>query len=82
MQRNFVHKLKAFADNKFNLYKMMISHFDRVENIMGKGENAIYQHVFLFFSMISKGSFFRVVNPFPNKPWFLYVCSASLLKTL
>ena len=21
-------------------------------------------------------------NPFPNKPWFLHVCSASLLKTL
>ena len=24
----------------------------------------------------------RSVNPFPNKPWFLLVCSASLLKTL
>ena len=23
-----------------------------------------------------------VVNPFPNKPWFLRVCSVSLLKTL
>ena len=22
------------------------------------------------------------VNPFPNKPWFLRVCSADLLKTL
>ena len=22
------------------------------------------------------------INPFPNKPWFLLVCSASLLKTL
>ena len=22
------------------------------------------------------------VNPFPNKPWFLHVCSTSLLKTL
>ena len=22
------------------------------------------------------------VNPFPNKPWFLRVCSTSLLKTL
>ena len=21
-------------------------------------------------------------NPFPNKPWFLHVCSTSLLKTL
>ena len=24
----------------------------------------------------------RVLNPFPNKPWFLRVCSKSLLKTL
>ena len=24
----------------------------------------------------------RKVNPFPNKPWFLRVCSTSLLKTL
>ena len=23
-----------------------------------------------------------LVNPFPNKPWFLCVCSTSLLKTL
>ena len=22
------------------------------------------------------------INPFPNKPWFLRVCSTSLLKTL
>ena len=25
---------------------------------------------------------FRCLNPFPNKPWFLRVCSTSLLKTL
>ena len=24
----------------------------------------------------------RSINPFPNKPWFLHVCSTSLLKTL
>ena len=29
------------------------------------------------FSFLSKW-----FNPFPNKPWFLYVCSRSLLKTL
>ena len=23
-----------------------------------------------------------LINPFPNKPWFLRVCSKSLLKTL
>ena len=25
---------------------------------------------------------FVSINPFPNKPWFLHVCSTSLLKTL
>ena len=28
------------------------------------------------------GHKFPVLNPFPNKPWFLRVCSTSLLKTL
>ena len=30
-------------------------------------------------TLFSKAFFF---NPFPNKPWFLRVCSRSLLKTL
>ena len=25
---------------------------------------------------------YGIFNPFPNKPWFLRVCSTSLLKTL
>ena len=33
-------KLRAFADNKLNVTKMIISVFDRVENIVGKGEIA------------------------------------------
>ena len=33
-------KLKAFADGKLNVTKMIISVFDRVENIVGKGEIA------------------------------------------
>ena len=41
-------KLKAFADNKVNIAKMTISLFDRVENTVGKGENAGNQH-FLHF---------------------------------
>ena len=41
-------KLKPFADDKLNVAKMTISILDRVENPMGKGENAGYQH-FLFF---------------------------------
>ena len=43
-----VTKLKAHADDKLNVAKMMISHCDRVENPVGKGENAGYQHFLLF----------------------------------
>ena len=42
-----VTKLKAFADDKIHVAQM-ISDFDRVENIVGKGENAGYQHFLLF----------------------------------
>ena len=70
---------------------MMIYAFDRVENNVGEGENACYQHFLLFPLMFSKSSFseslkvlivWQRVNPFPNKPWFLRVSSTSLLKTL
>ena len=37
-------KLKAFADDKINVTKMAKFVFDRVENMVGKGENACYQH--------------------------------------
>ena len=40
-------ELKAFADDKMNVAKMMISVFNRVENIVGKGENAGSQHFLL-----------------------------------
>ena len=47
-------KLKAFADDRSNVAKLMILVFDRVENIVGKGENAGYQHFLLFPSTFSK----------------------------
>ena len=41
-------KLKAFADDKKNVTERLKFVLERVENILGKGENAGYQH-FLFF---------------------------------
>ena len=41
-------KFKVFADDKLNVAQMMISVFDKVKNIVGKGENAGYQHFLLF----------------------------------
>ena len=40
----------------------MISVFDRVENIVGKGENAGYQHFLLFPQCFQKASFLGVVK--------------------
>ena len=41
---------------------------------------------FYYFPQQSKTLHFNIFstffNPFPNKPWFLRVCSTSLLKTL
>ena len=33
-------KLKAFADDKYNVAKLIISVYDRLGNIVGRGENA------------------------------------------
>ena len=52
-------KLKAFADDKFLVAEMMISVFDRVENIVEKGENAGYQHFLLFPQCFQKASYTR-----------------------
>ena len=40
--------MKAFAEDKINVAQMIISIFDGVENLVGKGENAGQQHFLLF----------------------------------
>ena len=51
-----VTKLKAFADDKLNVARMMNSLLDREENTVGKGENAGYQHFLLFTQCFPKPS--------------------------
>ena len=41
-------KLKAFADDKLNLIQMAKFVLHKTENIVGKEENAGYQHFLLF----------------------------------
>ena len=41
-------KLKACADDKLNIAKMMMCLVDREDNTVGKGENAGHQHFLLF----------------------------------
>ena len=40
-------KLKAFADHNLYVAQMMIYVFDRIENIVGKGENAGFQNMLI-----------------------------------
>ena len=55
--------LKAFADDKIIMIeKVKEILLVRVENIVGKGENAGYQHFLLCFQMFSKGFYFNVVK--------------------
>ena len=82
---NIIHesKLKAFADGKIYVAEKLkyVAEklkfvFGRVKNILGEGENAGYKHFLLFpHCKLSKGLF---LNLFPNKPWFLRVCSTFL----
>ena len=56
-----VTKLTASEDHKLNVAIMTISLFDRVENTVGKVENAGFQHS-PFPTIFSKGFSFRVVK--------------------
>ena len=50
-------KLKAFADKKVNVNQKSKFAFGRLENFVGKGENAGYQHFLLFTQCFQKGTF-------------------------
>ena len=51
-------ELKASADDKIKFAIMMIFVFNRVGNIVGKGENAGYQHFLLFTQCFQKPFYF------------------------
>ena len=52
-------KSKAFADDKLNGKPLQKLFLGWVENIVGKGENASYQHFLLFPQCFQKAFFFR-----------------------
>ena len=52
-------KLKAFTDDNIHVAEKLIFVLGRVENIVGKGENAGYQHFLLFPQCFQKASFSR-----------------------
>ena len=50
-------KLKAFADDKMKLAEKLKPVLGRVENIVGKGENAGYQHFFFSYNVFKNPLF-------------------------
>ena len=55
-------KLKAVADDKSNVAAKLKFVLGRVENIVGKGENAGYQHFLLFPQCFQKASLLGVIK--------------------
>ena len=55
-------KLWACGEDKIKVTQAMIYVFGMIENILGKGENACYQHFLLFPTKFSKRGFLRVVK--------------------
>ena len=55
-------KLKVFADDKIHVNEKSKFVLARVEKIVGKGENAGYQHFLILFTIFSKGFFLRVIK--------------------
>ena len=55
-------KLKALADDKSNITQNIKVMFHRIENIVGKEENAGYQHFLLFPQCFQKGFFLQCVK--------------------
>ena len=52
-------KMKAFADDKINVSKNLRSVLERIQNIVGKGENVGNQHFLLFLQYFPKASYSR-----------------------
>ena len=55
-------QIQSIADDKLDLIQEMKSHFHTVVNIVGKGENAGYQHFVLFPQCFLKAFFVKVVK--------------------
>ena len=55
-------KFKAYADDKMYVTKNLIFVLGKVKNILGKGENAGYQHFLLFPTCFQKASTEMVVK--------------------
>ena len=58
----YMPKLKAFADNKIIVAEKLKFVLGRDENIVGKEENAGYQHFLLFSQRFQNASFSKLLK--------------------
>ena len=63
-------KFKAHAEDKINVTEILKFVFGRVENIVGKGENAGYQHFLLDLQCFQKAFFSRLLTLSQTSPGF------------
>ena len=54
--------IESIADDIINVNQKWKLVMERIENIVGKGENAGYQHFLFFPQCFLKKSFFRVIK--------------------
>ena len=71
-------KMKTSADDKINVDKMTISHFDRIENTVRKGENVGHQH-FLLFSLVFSRAIFYIILKLNNSVHELFIFKIPLI---
>ena len=55
-------QIGSICRRQYHVANMLISLFDRVENIVGKGENTGYQHFLLFPQCFQNASFSRLLK--------------------
>ena len=75
----FVNFLIAKANS--SLAQIVELFLDRVENIVGKGENAGWLHFLILLLCFQQASFKGFLTHSQTSPRFLHVCITSLLKT-
>ena len=79
-------RLKGFADNRINETQKLKYVFKRVENIVGKEENAGYQHFLLFHDVLKRLSRslwkkWEEEKVLATSIFFFSICILHLLKT-
>ena len=76
--------LQAFADKVLGMVKIVTFASKQLEIVVGKEKILVTSFFFnvlnnlLFQDCCNSGLKCIAFNPFPNKPWFLCVCSTSL----